>query len=82
MFHSNMTSENRTEKVKKDGKSARIYANFKLKANQQSWGLKTKVDYLLEPRSRSLPGLNSQQEECKMAGLGFGFLPFPFLFAF
>lgn len=32
MFHSNVTSENKTEKVKKDGNSARIYANFQLKA--------------------------------------------------
>lgn len=82
MFHSNMTSENKSEKVKKDGNSVWIYANFKLKAKQQSWGLKKKVDYLPDPGSLSLPGLKSQQEECKMGGLGFGFLSFPFLFPF
>lgn len=44
--------------------------------------LKKKVDYLPDPGSLSLPGLKSQQEECKMGGLGFGFLSFSFLFPF
>lgn len=44
--------------------------------------LKKRVDYLPEPGIFSLPGLNSQQEEYKMEGLGFGFLLFPFMFVF
>lgn len=43
---------------------------------------KKKVDYLSEPLSLSLLGLNIQPEEYKIGGVVFSFLLFPFSFAF